>query len=291
MTTRIEIGDVTIERIIEQEAPMFDVHAFFPALGKQRLEENRAWLEPRYLDPATQRIVLCIQSYLIRTPHHNILIDTCVGNHKQRPGRAIWHDLRSDRWERSLAATGLSVADIDYVMCTHLHGDHVGWNTRLESGRWVPTFPKARYLIADRELEYWSERARKDPAMCPWMDDSVLPVVAANRADIVKSDFAMSDIVRLVPTPGHTIDHFSVAVGGETPDAFITGDMVHSPIQLKYPHLGMMSDYSSQLAGETRRRVFAAIADTGTLLCAAHFASPSIGRLTAAGDGYALVET
>lgn len=290
MSTRIDLGDITIHRIVEQEAPLFDVHTFFPALGKERLEENRAWLEPRHVDPVTQKVVLCIQSYLIRTPHHNILIDSCVGNHKQRPGRAIWHMMNTDRWQRSLAETGLGVGDIDYVMCTHLHGDHVGWNTRLDNGRWVPTFPRARYVFADRELDFWTERGKTAPETCPWMADSVLPIVALHRADIVRSDFAFSDAVRLVPTPGHTIDHFSVEVGGRQPDALITGDMVHSPIQMKYPELGMMSDYSSKLAGETRRRIFGAMAGTPTLLCAAHFASPSVGRVAAAGDGFAFQE-
>ena len=115
------------------------------------LEENRSWLQPTYID-AAGRVVLCIQSYLVRTPRHTILIDTCVGNHKPRPRRPFWDKMANDRYERGLAATGLSVRDVDYVMCTHLHVDHVGWNTRLANGRWVPTFPRARYVFAEREL-------------------------------------------------------------------------------------------------------------------------------------------
>ena len=113
------------------------------------------------------KLILCIQSYIVRTPHHVILIDPCVGNHKPRPALPFWNMMNSDRYESNLAATGLTVDDVDFVMCTHLHSDHVGWNTRLENGRWVPTFPKARYLFADRELEYWAERQKKDPASCP----------------------------------------------------------------------------------------------------------------------------
>src|SRR5262249_11463535 len=155
---------------------------FFPGLTKELLAENRSWLRPRFLD-AADRLILAIQSYLIITPHHTILIDTCVGNHKPRPTRPFWHMLNSDRFEMGLAAAGVRVEDVDFVMCTHLHVDHVGWNTRLDNGRWVPTFPNARYVFAERELAYWQQRQQGAPEACPWITDSVLPIVAAQRAD------------------------------------------------------------------------------------------------------------
>ena len=133
--------------------------------------------------------------------------------------------------------------DIDYVMCTHLHTDHVGWNTKLENGRWVPTFPKAKYIMADRELEHWTARQKDNPDSVPWITDLVLPIIAAKRAQIVKSDFTFNEQVQFIPTPGHTIDHFSVLVGRAGADALITGDMIHSPLQGRYPELGMMADY------------------------------------------------
>ena len=193
--------------------------------------------------------MLAFQSFIVQTPHHNILVDSCVGNHKPRPMRPAWDKMQSDRWEKGLAATGLGVGDIDFVMCTHLHVDHVGWNTRLENGRWVPTFPKARYLFAERELAFWTQKHKEDAASWPWIGDSVLPIVEAKRADIVKSDHALNDLVQLIPTPGHTIDHYSVHVGKSGADAVITGDMIHSPIQARYPELGMRADYNSKLAG------------------------------------------
>jgi glyoxylase-like metal-dependent hydrolase (beta-lactamase superfamily II) len=197
--------------------------------------------------------------------------------------------LQTDRFERALAATGVGVGDIDFVMCTHLHVDHVGWNTRLENGRWVPTFPNARYIFADRELAYWEQRRQADAAACPWITDSVLPIVAANRADIVKHDYAFSDIVRLLPTPGHSIDHYSVHVGKSGADAVITGDMIHSPLQARYPELGMMSDYDSRQAGQSRRELFGRFCDTSTLLCTAHFPSPSTGRVVGWRDAFDIV--
>ncbi len=182
MTTAIALADTTIYPVVEQQGPFFDVFEFFPTLTKELLEENRAWLQPTFIDPASGNLVLCVQSFVIKTPGHNILIDSCVGNDKPRPARPFWNMMKSNRFEQGLAAAGLTVNDIDYVMCTHLHVDHVGWNTRLENGRWVPTFPKAKYLMADRELAYWTQKEKDDPSGVPWITDSVLPIVAAKRA-------------------------------------------------------------------------------------------------------------
>ena len=289
MTTQIDLGEITIHRIVEQEGPIFAPLEFFPTLTPELLQENLSWLSPTFIDPATGKLVMCIQSHLVRTPHHTILVDACVGNHKPRPHRPMWDMLKSDRWEKNLAAAGVSLADIDYVMCTHLHVDHVGWNTRLENGRWVPTFPKAKYLFADRELEHWTAQEKKDQASCPWITDSVLPIVAAGRHQVVKSDYTFSELVQLVPTPGHTIDHFSVLVGPSGEDALVTGDMIHSPIQARYPELGMRVDYDSKQAGQSRRKIFERFCDTSTLMCMAHFPSPSLGRVKRWGEGFKIV--
>src|ERR1700757_4513876 len=208
MRTSFGIGDLTIHRIVEQEDAFTPVLEFLPGLSGELLDENRSWLQPAALDPRTDKLVLCFQSYVVKTPHHTVLVDSCIGNDKIRPPRDAWNRKTDDHYMRALAAAGVSVDGIDFVMCTHLHADHVGWNTRLENGRWVPTFPNARYVLADRELAYWTDRQTGDPAACPWITDSVLPVVAANRVDIVKSTHAFDDTVTLIPTPGHTIDHY-----------------------------------------------------------------------------------
>jgi glyoxylase-like metal-dependent hydrolase (beta-lactamase superfamily II) len=288
MATPITLKDIAIYPVVEQQGPFFKAHEFFPTLSNELFEENRSWLVPEFID-ASGGVLLCIQGFVIKTPHHNILIDACVGNHKHRPMRPVWNLMNSDRFEKGLAATGLTVNDIDYVMCTHLHGDHVGWNTRLENGRWVPTFPKAKYIMADRELEHWTAREKENPASFPWITDSVLPIIAAKREQIVKSDFAFSEQVRLVPTPGHTIDHFAVMVGEPGRDAFITGDMIHSPIQGRYPELGMFADYDSAEAGKTRRKIFDQFCEQSTIICASHFPAPSTGLVRRWGDGYKFV--
>ncbi len=288
MVPTIELGGITIQRIVEQEGPFFDALQFFPKLTTELLAEVRPWLQPRYMT-RDDKLNLCIQSYIVRTAHHNILIDTCVGNHKPRPTRPFWHMMKSGQYEKNLAASGLTVND--FVMCTHLHTDHVGWNTRLDNGSWVPTFPKAKYVFADRELAYWTTRQKEDPDSCPWVTDSVLPIVGAKREMIVKSEGSLNDLVHLIPTPGHTIDHYSVHVGTPGKDAIITGDMVHSPLQMRYPEIGMLSDYDSAIAGQSRRKLFGQFCDTSTLLCTAHFPTPCTGHITRWKDSFDFVST
>ncbi len=284
MATPIQLGEVTIHRVVEQEEPLFDPLEFFPDLTTEMLEENRHWLQPVALDPATGRLRLCIQSYVLRTPHHTVLVDSCVGNHKERPGRPFWHMKADDTWMRNLAAAGLTVHDIDYVMCTHLHVDHVGWNTRLENGRWVPTFPNARYVFGEQEFAYWAAEHARAPN--PVMADSVLPIVEAGRAELVGSNHALNDHIRLTPTPGHTPGHCAVELGRGRTQAVLTGDLIHSPLQARYPELSMRADTDRAQSAATRRRFLACHCAAGTLLCTAHFPSPSIGRLSHWGEGF-----
>jgi glyoxylase-like metal-dependent hydrolase (beta-lactamase superfamily II) len=286
----LRIGDIAIRRILESEQALFPAKTFFPTLTQNVLDANRDWLYPRYIEPGTDKLVLAVQSYVVQTPHHIILVDSCVGNHKPRPARPFWHQQTSDRYERNLAAAGFGVGDIDFVMCTHLHVDHVGWNTRLENGRWVPTFPKARYLFSARELNFWTERERTDPTTCPWITDSVLPIVAAQRSESVSSSHELNDLVRCIPTPGHTIDHFAVQVGKPNADAVITGDMIHSPLQARYPELGMFADYDQEQGKRTRRAMLGRFADTPTLICPAHFPSPSISKVVRRGEAFAMLD-
>ncbi len=284
MATTFQLGDLTIHRIIEEETPLFEPLSFFPTLTPDTLEANRHWLQPAALDPASGLIRLCIQSYVVRTPHHTVLVDSCVGNHKPRPGRPFWHMKTDDTWTRNLAAAGLGVADIDMVLCTHLHVDHVGWNTRLQDGRWVPTFPNARYLFGRAELAHWSAEHARIPN--PVLEDSVLPILEAGRADLVEAGHAVGDHLRLAPTPGHTPGHFAVELGLGATTAVLTGDLIHSPLQARYPELSMRADSDPALAATTRRRFLDCHCDTGRLVCTAHFPSPSVGHVTRWGDGF-----
>jgi glyoxylase-like metal-dependent hydrolase (beta-lactamase superfamily II) len=283
MITRFDIGDTTIHRIVEMEHTVGPARQFLPNLTPELLDENRAWLQPAALN-AQDEIILCFQSHLIQTPQHTILVDTCIGNDKTRPQRAIW-DHKTDRaWMDGLAAAGVAVEDIDFVVCTHLHVDHVGWNTRLENGRWVPTFPNARYLFSKQELAFWEARNAVEEIPC--IVDGVLPIVAANRVDLITSSHVVSDLVRLLPTPGHTVDHFAVEIGLGKAEAVITGDLIHSPLQARYPHLQMRLDHDPLQAVATRRGFLESLCETDTLCCFAHFPSPSTGHVKRWGDGF-----
>ncbi|WP_158746372.1 MBL fold metallo-hydrolase, partial [Acidisphaera sp. L21] len=248
----IHLTDMRVDQVIESTEPLFDPFTFFPTLTPAMVEANKDWLYETAIDPVSGKLVLALQSYLVRTPHHTILIDTCVGNDKERTKWPFWHQLKTDAYVRALATAGVGFEDIDYVLCTHLHVDHVGWNTRLLDGRWVPTFPNARYVFSAKELGFWEAKSTVEPL--PWIVDSVLPVVAAGMVEAVSSDHVLDDYVRLEPTPGHTIDHFVVQLGRHRTEAVVTGDLFHSPLQLRYPELSMRGDFDGVQSKASRNR-------------------------------------
>jgi glyoxylase-like metal-dependent hydrolase (beta-lactamase superfamily II) len=285
MSLKFSVGDFTIHRIVEQELPLVPAREFLPDLTPELLAENRGWMKKAGAIDADDKLILCFQSYVIKTPHHTILIDSCIGNDKPRPDAPNWNMKTDDTYMRGLAAAGFSVNDIDFVLCTHLHVDHVGWNTRLENGCWVPTFPKARYVFGDTEYVYWSEQSAK--AEVPSFADSVLPVIEAKRAALVTSDYAIGDHVRLLPTPGHTPGHVAITFGRSgKEDAVFAGDLMHSPLQTLHPELSPKFDFDREQSAVTRRSFLERYCDTNTLCCTAHFPSPSAGKIRRKGNGF-----
>jgi glyoxylase-like metal-dependent hydrolase (beta-lactamase superfamily II) len=284
MSLTFKAGDLTVHRIIEQETTFLPALEMLPTLTPELLAENRGWMQAANALDASDVLVLCFQSYVVKTPHHTVLIDSCIGNEKPRPHRPKWNMKTDDTYMQALATAGLSVGDIDYVMCTHLHVDHVGWNTRLENGRWVPTFPKARYVFGKTEFDYWADVHAKTPV--PVIADSVLPIVDAKRCEIVGDDHAIGDHVRILPTPGHTPGHAAFRLGRDKDVAVFSGDLMHSPIQTRYPEMSVKFDVDAAEAGKTRRSFLERYCDTDTLCCTAHFPSPSVGRIMRKGNGF-----
>ncbi|MBR0719852.1 MBL fold metallo-hydrolase [Bradyrhizobium liaoningense] len=287
MSLKFSVGDLTIQRVIEQETTFLPALELLPGLSPEVLAENRAWMQAAKALDDQDTLILCFQSYVVRTPHHTILVDSCIGNDKPRPLRPKWNMKTDDTYLSGLAAAGVSVDDIDFVMCTHLHVDHVGWNTRLQNGRWVPTFPKARYVFAKTEFDYWTEQNAKAPV--PPFVDSVLPVVEARRHEVVTNDHQIGDHVRILPTPGHTPGHVAFTFGRGKDDAVFSGDLMHSPIQTLYPEMSVKFDVDQAQAAKTRRSFLERYCDTDTLCCTAHFPSPSVGKIRRKGNGFVCV--
>lgn len=278
------VGNLRIMRALELVMPI-PARDFFPHTAEEDWAPHRHWLEPHALDPETSEVRLFMQSYIVRTSHHTILIDTCIGNDKERESRPSWHRKTDDTYMSALAAHGIAVEDIDFVLCTHLHGDHVGWNTRLENGRWVPTFPNARYVFSNKELEFWRDEGDPNFPRTP-IEDSVLPIVEAGRAELVSNDYALDDEVWLEPTPGHTPDHVAVAFASRGESAVMCGDLMHSPIQCLYPEWIPRPDWDTDLAARTRRAFLERYCDADTVVCTAHFPLPSTGRIVSNGDAF-----
>jgi len=284
MSLKFNVGELTVHRIVEEEGPFFGALDLLPSLTPDLLSQHRDSLRKARAIDDKDTLIFAFQSYVVRTPHHTILIDSCIGNDKPRSMRPKWDKKSDGTFMNGLASAGLSVDDIDFVMCTHLHVDHVGWNTKLENGRWVPTFPKARYVFGKAEYDYWAAENAKTEV--PPFADSVLPVVEAKRADMVGNDFSIGDHLRIVPTPGHTPGHVSFAFGKGTDDAVFTGDIIHTPLQLARPDLSPKFDVDPVQSAATRKSFLERYCDTDTLCCTAHFPSPSTGKIRRKGDGF-----
>lgn len=279
-----QLGALRIARVMEMMQP-FPAQEFFPDSTPEDWAPHLDWLEAEGgFERASASIMLPMQSYVVRTTHHTVLIDTCIGVHKDRPSRPTWHQRTDDTWLRNLAALGLTPADIDIVMCTHLHHDHVGWNTRLVDGRWVPTFPNARYLMSAHELAVFQEH--EHPSVTPSMNDSVLPVVESGQADLITSDHAVDDEIWLEPTPGHTPDHFAVRLASRGKNAVVGGDLMHSPVQCLHPEWRPRPDWDADLARRTRIDFMERHADLESLVCMTHFPLPSAGRFERHGERF-----
>ncbi len=273
------IGEVKITAVLEIDL-IASSRIFFPTAT---LEELMAieWLRPTYMTDKG-RLIMWVQAFVVETPTKRIVVDTCVGNDKTRVG--MGDKLNTDFLQRFEAA-GFPCESIDTVLCTHLHVDHVGWNTRLVDGRWVPTFPKARYLMEASEIEYWSTNFRDEDDAAIFAD-SVRPVIDAGLVDPVASDHVICPEVRLVSTPGHTPGHVSVMIESQGEQGFITGDMIHSPAQIAHPEWGAYVDYDSDASTVTRHKVLAELADGPVRVFGTHFPAPTVGRIVRDGTTY-----
>ena len=277
---RWKIGDITITRVQELEAP--GMRFILPEATADNLAEI-PWIGP-YVDGAGDAVG-SVHSLIVEAGERCIVVDTCIGNDKERLPMKMWHRRQSPFLE-DLADAGFPPERVDTVVCTHLHVDHVGWNTRLVEDRWIPTFANARTLLARPEWEHWSQE--EDEHTQTILGDSVQPIVDAGLVDLVDVDAQVAEGVRLESTPGHTPGHVAVKISSRGEEAVITGDLVHHPGQFAQPGWEDKADSDPALADRTRRDFMARYADTPTLVIGTHFAGPTAGRLVRDGDAYRL---
>jgi len=270
---------VTVTRVVEVDMPTPGGFVLPDALP-----ENLAkipWLAPHFVTPDGM-LLMSIHALVVESQGRKILGDTCLGNDKKRPV-PDWN-MRNGPFLQQLADAGHPRESVDTVVCTHLHVDHVGWNTMLVNGRWVPTFPKARYLIGRKEWDFWgNEPVNPDE---PIMDDSVRPILDAGLADLVEADHKLTSEVWLEPTHGHTPGHVSVRISSAGEDAVITGDMMHHPSQIAKPEWASNFDWNQDAGRETRRTALARWSAGGYLVIGTHFAAPTAGRIVRDGNAW-----
>ncbi len=246
--------------------------------------KTATWLRPHFINDEGY-LLQKVQCLIVEAGEHRIAVDTCVGNDKVR-FNDVWN-LMNGPFLEDFASTGHALHDITHVICTHLHVDHVGWNTRLVDGEWVPTFPNAKYLFVQPEFDHW----QNEPGLFDDEDvfgDSVQPIVDAGLAEFVGPDHRLCDEVWLESTPGHTPGHVSVRIESDGRRAVITGDMAHNPLQVADPSLSSRFDTDPEQAQATRRSTFPQWADGELLVIGTHFGNPTAATMVPDGDGFRL---
>jgi len=274
-----QIGDVRITQIVELTTASLGPY-LLPQATPEELDAID-WMWP-FVD-AQQRIVLSIHALVLETRDQCLVVDTCIGNDKERT-YPRWNHMQG-RFLEDFVERGFALDRVDTVLCTHMHVDHVGWNTRLVDGRWEPTFPNARYLFAEKEWRHWS---REPQEYGPVIEDSVQPIFDRGLADLVGETHRVTDEISLEPTPGHTPGHVSVHITSRGEEAVITGDMIHHPCQIVHPQWSSSADVDPFVSATTRARFLERYSDRPVLIIGTHFAAPTAGRIVRDGDRYRL---
>ena len=277
------IGEVTVTKIVELEVT--GGSRFLLPQATPEVIKPIAWLQPHFADE-NGRLRMSIHTFAVEAPGRRIIVDTCLGNDKENRRIPHWNN-RQGPFLTDLAEAGFAPESIDTVLCTHLHVDHVGWNTTKRDGKWVPSFPRARYLMGRTEYLHWSsETARED--MRHVLADSVTPILESGLATLVETDHRICDEISLLPTIGHTPGHVSVCIRSRGEEALITGDFLHHPCQIAHPGWDTTADTDPAQGIRTRHEMFARLADRPVLVIGTHFAGATAGRIVRDGATYRL---
>ena len=282
---RIIVGDVAIDSITERSGPWRAPEAMFPDFEAEAGLRHLRELGPIHYDVALNRLNITYQTFVVRTPRHTILVDTCTGEDKGFPPPM---DFPKAPWLEGFRALGLRREDIDFVFSTHLHIDHCGWNTRLEGGRWVPTFPRAKYVFHKKEYDFWqaaTARGENPPGQVWTMNCE--PITAAGQALMVDDDYSLDGIVTLSLTPGHAPFHCCVDITSRGQRASVIGDLMHHALQCREPDWSTVFCADPAAAARSRRAFFERASELGTILLPVHVPAPSAGRVRAEGERFA----
>ena len=276
-----QVGNIKITRVVEMQVAGGSRFILPDATREACLSID--WMQPHFMD-VDGNLIMSIHALVVDTGERRIVVDTCIGNDKQR-SIPNWTNLQTD-FLKDLAAAGYPRETIDTVLCTHLHVDHVGWNTMLVDGEWVPTFPNARYLLAEKEWQYWD--ANEDEAQYgPIMADSVRPVIEAGLVDFIDWEHEVTPEIRLEPTPGHTPGHVSIHIRSNGEEALITGDCIHHPCQMTRTDWCSSADFDQAVGRQTREGLLERYVDQDILIIGTHFATPTAGHIKhLKGGGY-----
>jgi glyoxylase-like metal-dependent hydrolase (beta-lactamase superfamily II) len=276
-----QIGNVRITKLLEQDLAWSGTMI----LGKgtaENVKREGEWLTPFVDESGKFRV--SIHAFAVESEGRRIVVDTCVGNDKQRPGFRDWSGLHLP-FLADLERAGFARNTVDTVVSTHLHLDHVGWNTMLVNGKWMPTFPKARYLMTQREWDHWSKFDGSLDFKLP-IEDSVRPVIEAGLAELVDADRKLTSEVWLESTPGHTPGHVSVRISSRGENGVITGDMMHNPIQIAHPDWVCGFDTDPGLASDTRQKFVERYCDQPIRVLGTHFGGPTAGHIVRRGGAF-----
>jgi len=285
IATLHRVGDTSVTKVVEQCGPGFAPDFLFPDWDAAVLQEHRGLMVPDCFSEAEGKFIASIHSWLVRTRHHTILIDTCAGNGKHRPATPRFHMLDTPYLAR-LAAAGVAPEQVDFVLCTHLHADHSGWNTRLLDGRWVPTFPNARYVFSKAEQDHWSGPAGKEGFNAGVYEDSVLPVVESGQALVIDGAGGVGDGLLFEPTPGHSPGHVAVRLQDGGREALFSSDVMHQPLQIFRPDWNSRFCIDAGQARASRRWLLDTAVERQATVFTAHFGSSSAGHVCRHGDGF-----
>ncbi|MFF7747690.1 MBL fold metallo-hydrolase [Streptomyces sp. NPDC007971] len=271
---RFMIGDVEVHRVVEWQGPFAPARQLVPDCGPQVWKEHEEHLVPGHWEPGADLAVSALQTWVVRSAGRTVLVDTGVGSGRERPGSPMFHRRRGDLPGR-LRQAGVDPGDVDVVVNTHIHADHVGWNTQDDDGSWVPTFPRARYLLPAPDDHHFGPGggygggARVDDRLV--YEDSVAPVHRAGQAVVWDGEYRIDEHLVLEAAPGHTPGSSVLRLASRGERAVFVGDLLHSPVQILRPECSSCFCLDPRQAAGTRQRVLERAADERALVVPAHF--------------------